>query len=142
MIDLRVIPPTIVGGVVTEIDLNVDQITDISPLRAFGVLTTLWCRGSTGKANFSDLSPLAGMKLVALSCSNVKLKDLSPLRGSSIERLYIGNTDVADLTPLQTCTHLKYVYCRSTPVTAATVEALKQALPQCNVEWNGTPAAK
>ena len=135
-------PPTIVGGVVTEVDLNVDQITDISPLRAFGVLTTLWCRGSTGKANFSDISPLAGMKLVALSCSNAKLKDLSPLRGSPIERLYIGNTDVADLTPLQSCTHLKYVYCRSTPVTAETVAALKQALPQCNIEWNGTPAAK
>ena len=135
-------PPTIVGGVVTEVDLNVDQITDISPLRAFGVLTTLWCRGSTGKANFSDLSPLAGMKLVALSCSNAKLKDLSPLRGSPIERLYIGNTDVADLSPLQTCTHLKYVYCRSTPVTAETVDALKKALPQCNIEWNGTPAAK
>ena len=135
-------PPTIVGGVVTEIDLNVDQITDISPLRAFGVLTTLWCRGSTGKANFSDLSPLAGMKLVALSCSNVKLKDLSPLRGSSIERLYIGNTDVDDLSPLQTCPNLKYVYCRSAPVTAETVEALKQALPQCTVEWNGTPAVK
>ena len=135
-------PPTIVGGVVTEIDLNVDQITDVSPLRAFGVLTTLWCRGSTGKANFSDLSPLTGMKLVALSCSNVKLKDLSPLRGSPIERLYIGNTDVADLSPLHSCPYLKYVYCRSTPVTAATVEALKQALPQCTVEWNGTPAAK
>ncbi|MBA4020508.1 MAG: hypothetical protein C0483_25385 [Pirellula sp.] len=135
-------PPTIVDGVVTEIDLNVDQITDISPLRAFGVLTTLWCRGSTGKANFSDLSPLAEMKLVALSCSNVKLKDLSPLRGSPIERLYIGNTDVVDLSPLHSCRYLKYVYCRSTPVTAETVAALKQALPQCTVEWNGTPTAK
>ena len=82
------------------------------------------------------------MKLVALSCSNAKLKDLSPLRGSPIERLYIGNTDVADLSPLQSCTHLKYVYCRSTPVTAETVDALKKALPQCNIEWNGTPAAK
>ena len=47
--------PTIVDGVVTGLELNIDRVTDISPIRAFTGLTSFTCHGSDAfKGQFVD----------------------------------------------------------------------------------------
>ncbi len=65
-----VVTPTIVGGVVTQLALPADHVTDLSPVRALPRLNLLFCRADeVGKGNLSDLSPLKGMRLTALNCA-------------------------------------------------------------------------
>ncbi|MDX1944307.1 MAG: family 16 glycoside hydrolase [Pirellulaceae bacterium] len=195
--------PKIENGVVTELGLNPDGVTDLSPLRALVGLKKLSCRGTAGKGTLTDLSPLAGLKLVEFDCIYTPLTDLAPLagmpltylnasatvpdlkflKGMPLKVLYLpdaldpdlsplagmrlerfqcyntrvtdltvlagmplvevncANTPVADLSPLASCKSLKTVDASKTNVTAATVAALKRALPDCDIKWSGGGAA-
>ncbi|MFO0958885.1 MAG: protein kinase [Isosphaeraceae bacterium] len=118
--------PTIENGVVTGLELNIDRITDIAPIRAFTGLTSLACHGSdafkgqfvdgmrstgyergrvqiksVGKSRFVDLSPLRGLPLTSLSCSNCNVYDLTPLKGMELKSLHLRSTLVFDLSPLK-----------------------------------------
>jgi serine/threonine protein kinase/Leucine-rich repeat (LRR) protein len=89
-------------GVVTELRFAADNVTDISPVRALQGLHIFSCNGtgpSTGK--LSDLSPLAGMRLTHLSCSQSHVSDLSPLAGMPLTELCCDHTQVSDLTPVK-----------------------------------------
>ncbi len=56
--------PKIENGVVTELGFVVDNVIDISPVRALVGLKALTCGGSSsGKGKLSDLSPLKGLEL-------------------------------------------------------------------------------
>lgn len=93
--------PTIGEGIVLSIAFISDNVTDISPLRAFTALSFLECNGSEpGKGKLADLSPLKGKSLRGIWCSNTKIADLSPLKDMPIKRLTCQFTSVADLTPL------------------------------------------
>ncbi len=88
-------------GVVTELRLAADHVTDISPVRALEGLRIFNCSGSgpsTGK--LSDLSPLAGLRLTHLACSESHVSDLSPLKGMPLTQLCCDHTQVSDLSPL------------------------------------------
>ena len=64
-------PPKIENGVVTELGLFTDNVTDISPVRAFTGLKFLSCAGTTrGRGKLFDLSPLNGMPLIWLNCNS------------------------------------------------------------------------
>lgn len=94
--------PTIESRSVTVISLVVDQVTDISPLRALWGMRALDLVGNgSEKCRFSDLSPLQDLKLVRLSCVRSSVSDLSPLRGMPLDALNCSGTPVADLTPLR-----------------------------------------
>jgi Leucine-rich repeat (LRR) protein len=120
------ITPTIENGVVTGLELNIDRVTDISPIRVFTGLTTLSCLGSdafkgqfvegvrstgyeqgrikiksVGKSPFVDLSPLRGLPLMSLSCVNCNVYDLTPLKAMKLKSLHLGSTLVFDLSPLK-----------------------------------------
>ena len=120
------ITPTIANGVVTGLELNIDRITDISPIRVFTGLTSLTCHGSdafkgqfvdgvrstgyeqgrvsiksVGKSHFVDLSSLRGLPLTSLSCVNCNVFDLTPLKGMKLKSLHVGSTLVFDLGPLK-----------------------------------------
>jgi hypothetical protein len=56
----------------------------------------LYIQGDT-----SDLSPLAGLPIVALSLRGTPVRDLSPLRGLPLKHLSISRTRVTDLSPLR-----------------------------------------
>jgi len=93
--------PTIGEGIVLSIAFISDNVTDISPLRAFTGLSFLECYGSApGKGMLADLSPLKGRSLRGLWCSNTKIADLSPLKDMPIKRLTCQFTSVSDLSPL------------------------------------------
>lgn len=95
--------PLIENGVVTQFGFDNDHgtrnVTDISPLRAFGGLKWLWCGLATGQ--LADLTPLKGTQLVVLVCPYQKVSDLSPLAGLKLEVLDLAATPVSDLSPLK-----------------------------------------
>jgi serine/threonine-protein kinase len=96
--------PKIDTGVVTELMFLTDNVSDISPVRALVGLRLLTCNGSgpRGNGELSDLSPLHGMKLEKLTCSNNRnLSDLSPLQGIPLIDLGFGGTSVSDLSPVR-----------------------------------------
>lgn len=109
-------PPGMSGGKVVDVGINVEQVSDVSPLWAFPALKNL---RFTGKGNnprkLNDLSPLAGMNLENLRCENVPVSDLSPLRE---------------------CKKLKSLNVKGTRVTADEVAGLQSALPGCKITWD------
>ncbi len=150
--------PTIENGVVTQLSIVTDKVTDISPIRALVRLNKLGCGGSgAGKGTLSDLSPLEGMPLTSLwchytqvsdlsflqgttldtlNCYGTPISDLSALRGMPLRVLTCFNTQVSNLSPLEDCRNLKSLNVTGTKVTPASVAALKKALPNCKIEWN------
>ncbi len=150
--------PKVENGVVAELSFVVDHVTDISPIRALSGLKALKCFGSdAGKGLLIDLSPLRGLPIESLSCFNTPIADLSPLNVMPLTRLYIHGTRVSDLSPLrgmkltnlgcastpvsdlstlQECKSLVYVDAKATRVTAASAEALRKALPKCQLLWD------
>ncbi len=90
------------GGVVTELYFVVENVTDLSPLRALPGLRRLSCVGSkSGGGQLSDLSPLKDMRLTSLFCFGTKVSDLSPLKGMPLTNLSCHSTQVSDLSPLK-----------------------------------------
>lgn len=115
--------PRIENGVVTEIGFVAENVTDISPVRALsGLKVLVFSSRLMGKSQLSDLSPLRGLPLTSLTCNW---------------------TQVSDLSPLHECVGLTYLNVKQTRVTAAEVEALQKALPDCKVDCDelARPAA-
>ncbi len=95
-------PPKIENGVVTEIGVNSDKVSEISPVRALVGLKGLKCDGSNHQSGtLSDLSPLKGMHLERLTCGYSKVGDLSPLQGMPLNYLACAGAKAADLRPLE-----------------------------------------
>jgi hypothetical protein len=89
-------------GKVWRLSLLTDRVTDISPVRALKGLESLNCGGSTPrKGRLSDLTPLRGLRLVHLNCSQSQVSDLEPLRGMPLEYLHCQGTGVDSLSPLE-----------------------------------------
>jgi serine/threonine protein kinase/Leucine-rich repeat (LRR) protein len=146
------------NGVLTELSVFTDNIIDLSPLRVLTGLRCLACRGSNiGTGKLADLSPLNGIGLTTLYCSNTQVSDLSPLKGMPLATLLCNNTPVsnlsplhgmpllyvefnstlvADLSPLHDCKRLNTLKIEKTKATFAAVAAVQKALPNCKIEWD------
>jgi len=96
---------------VTAITLNAANLTDISPLRAFSNLKTLYL----GPGNLADVSPLSGLPLTYLYCNSTQVADLSPLKGMPLTKLDCSTTQVKDLSPLKNMP-LNFLNCSDTTV--------------------------
>ncbi len=104
------------NGVVTELGVITDNLTDISPVQALAGLKWLNCSGSgNGKGKLSDLSPLQGMPLTILSFNNTRVSDISALREMKLITLQCKETQVFDLKPLAGMP-LTFINCYATPV--------------------------
>ncbi len=152
------ITPKIEVGVVRNLHFIVDQVTDISPVRALIGLKQLQCAGSSaGAGKLTDLAPLQGMKLTTFLCTYTQVSDLSPLQGMPLTKLGIGgtrvselsplkgmplasllcgNTQVTDLSSLAGISTLESVRLTGAKVTSEGVVALQKALPNCKIEWD------
>ncbi len=106
---------TVDEGAVVAVELSADTVSDIAPLGLLRELTRLTCRGSRDSGRLADLSPLRGLSLTYLDCSDTLVSDLSPLAGMPLEELRISGTQVAKITPLRRMP-LKELYCARTPV--------------------------
>jgi serine/threonine protein kinase/Leucine-rich repeat (LRR) protein len=111
--------PKIENGVVTDFGIITDDVTDISPVRAFAGLKQLAVSGEGDlktKARLSDLSPLQGMALTNLNVNAYpNLSDLSPLRGMPLTQLSVSRSKVSDLSPLAGM-KLNSLYCFENPI--------------------------
>jgi serine/threonine protein kinase len=96
------VTPTITGDAVTGLKFSTDQVANIAPVRALSQLTVLECLGSASrKGKLSDLSPLSGLRLTELRCTDNQIFDLSPLKEMPLTILHCGMTAVSDLSPLK-----------------------------------------
>jgi hypothetical protein len=131
------IETTIEQGLVTSVTFPSDQVSDLSPIRALTALVSLDCSGTdafsgqrvytategggrveirtVGKGKLADLSPLKGLALTNLNCTNTEVADLSPLKGMKLISLSCGATRVSDLAPLEGMP-LDYLDCSYTRV--------------------------
>ena len=90
------------NGVVLELSLSTDNVTDLSPVAVLKGLRKLSCQGSDwGHGKLLDLSPLKGLPLNELACGKNELWDLAPLQGMPLESLSCEVTDAADLALLK-----------------------------------------
>jgi Leucine-rich repeat (LRR) protein len=105
--------------------------------------TNKWFGGRVGGVQFtdtqvSDLSPLSELKnLRYLLLSNTQVSDLSPL--AELKNLYylqLGGTQVSDLSPLVELKNLTHLDLRNTLVSEEQVEELRQALPNCEINYS------
>jgi Leucine-rich repeat (LRR) protein len=110
------VKPAIRDGAVVELTFPSNGVKDLAPLRALKGLKRLHCPGVGGKGDLSDLSPLQGMSLTFLDCSDSRVQDLTPLKGMSLGSLSCSRTNVSDLTPLAGMKTLKSLACASTRV--------------------------
>ena len=88
-----------------------------------------------------DVTALAKLEsLHNLSLDNTNVSNLTPLAElTSLERLSLNNTHVSDLTPLAELTSLQELSLRNTPVSEEQVKKLRQALPNCSIDWSPRP---
>ncbi len=97
------IKTNVFDDVVNLVEMRTDNVTDITPLRAFQGLRFVNLSGTfTWKHNgkLSDLTPLKGMKLEELAVHSTKVRDISPLEGMPLRILAMQNTLIDDLSPL------------------------------------------
>jgi len=101
--------PIIEGGVVTELRINTDKVTNISPIRVFNALRVLDLSGREAggqvKGQLADLTPLKQMNL------------------SNLTRLSLSNTKIDDagLVHFKDCKNLTHLWLNSTQVSSAGV---------------------
>ena len=86
------------------LNLNLNQISDISPLVGLTQLVSLFLHGS----QISDISPLAGLtRLELLGLQENQISDISPLAGlTRLEFLGLGDNQISDISPLAGLTRL------------------------------------
>ncbi|MBM3982126.1 MAG: hypothetical protein FJ304_18055 [Planctomycetes bacterium] len=93
--------PTTEGNVIVKLEFWTDNVSDISPLRALTGLKALAARGTEGKGQLTNLSPLQGLPLTVLDVNNNgQLADLTPLKTLPLKQLFAQGTAVRDLAPL------------------------------------------
>jgi Leucine-rich repeat (LRR) protein len=78
---------------------EVQNVADISPIRALRHLTELLIVGHRGK--LTDLSPLKGMKLTHFEVIGQPVRDISPLKGMPIRTISLWMWLGDDLSPLR-----------------------------------------
>ena len=88
-----------------------------------------------------DLAPLATLsKIEYLHLDNTPVSDVAPLANMDrMQRLTLSNTNVSDVTALKKFTDLWGLDLRKTAVSATQVKSLRQALPNCMIEWVPLP---
>ncbi len=100
----------------TYLDLSYCNLTndDLWALREFASLETLYLDGND---NISDLTPLAYLtNLGYLSADNCDISDLSPLSGLHLYALSLWDNDITDISPLANMTSLESLTLWENPI--------------------------
>jgi hypothetical protein len=97
-----------------ELDLSINNISDIGPLAGLASLTKLYLTDN----NISDISPLAGLTSLSwLHLIDNNISDVSPLGGlNELMLLALNSNSVSDISPLSGLTSLEYLYILYNPL--------------------------
>ncbi len=90
-------PPFVQEGKVYEMLVYIDDMGDLSPLRAFSEIQYLRCNHKRKTGRRIDLSSLSGMKIFSLAC-HVENLDLSSVRGIVLTELSCFGGGATDMT--------------------------------------------
>lgn len=125
--ELRDLTPLASLKGLTELDLGGTEVSDLGPLANLTALTMLFLHNSYA----SDLAPLANLKaLTALGLNSTDVSNLGPLANlTALTDLDIGLTQVSNLGPLANHKALIRLDLYHTPVSDEAVEELQAALP-------------
>ena len=94
------------GTMLTAVKINNAPISDISSLAGLKLMHL----DLTG-CPVSDISVLKGMPLCVLYLGETKVKDISPLKGiASLMQVHLNDTEVADLSPLTGSPYLQELH--------------------------------
>lgn len=90
----------------TELNLNDNLITDVSPIAQLNALTHLSLDGNTG---IKELTPLCNLdSLTSLSLARTRTRDLSGVCNiTSLKALDLSSNDISDLRPLSQLRNLR-----------------------------------
>ena len=121
-----------------DLSLNRTQVSDLTLLERLTSLWFLWLDGT----QVSDLTPLAHLtSLQSLSLERTHVSVLDPLAHlTSLRHLWLDDTEVSDLTPLVALTSLQNIDIERTRVSERSVRRLHEALPSCNITYQGIPS--
>ena len=122
------------------IDVGHNWIEDVSWLTNFPELKVL----ILAVGPLTDITPLAELhELEYLELFTNRVKDLSPLAGlTNLRDLNIKNNPVRDISPLYGLTGLERLWIggpRMKDVPKAQIDALHDALPGCEIDWESDP---
>ncbi len=113
------------------VDLSGNYITDLTPLSANTELKSLLLKGN----RISSCEGLNSMVMLeTLDLSDNQLNDVSALSGClNLTWLDLSNNNLSFLNSLYTCINLRYLNLSSNPISWETLQAIRQALPLCEI---------
>ncbi|MBD2011112.1 leucine-rich repeat domain-containing protein [Microcoleus vaginatus ZQ-A3] len=102
----------------TELSLDGNQITDITPLSALTNLTSLYLNNN----QITDITPLSALtNLTSLYLNNNKITDITGLSAlTNLTHLYLNNNPITDITGLSALTNLTHLYLNNYQITDIT----------------------
>ena len=121
------------------VDLSQNYLSDLTPLSGNTEMVSLLLKGNRIQS-CEGLYPL--VRLETLDLSDNRVSDVSALSGCMyLSWLDLSNNALSYLTPLYSCINLRHLDLRGNPVSWETVEALRAALPLCEIVSDAEPPA-
>lgn len=119
------------------VDLSGNYISDLTPLSGNTGMTSLFLKGN----RVTSCDGLYTLTLLqTLDLSSNRLTDVSALSGCMyLSWLDVSNNQLTYLAPLYGCINLRYLDLRGNPADWDTVEALRAALPGCEILTDAQP---
>jgi hypothetical protein len=116
-------------------DAGLAHIKDCTSLKSISLDGTRVT--DAGLAHLKDCKNLVEFIAPALPIGDAGLAHLKDCK--NLINVYLNDTNVSDVTlaQLQDCKNLALVKVQKTKVTAAGIDKLKKAFPECKIEWDG-----
>ncbi|MEG4282816.1 leucine-rich repeat domain-containing protein [Microcoleus sp. A006_D1] len=118
----------------TDLALYNNQISDITPLQSLTNLTKLYLDNN----QISDITPLQSLtNLTSLNLYNNKISDITPLQSlTNLAYLNLANNKISDITPLQSLTNLTHLYLHNNQISDITPLQSLTNLTSLNLYYN------
>ncbi|MCL1828007.1 MAG: leucine-rich repeat domain-containing protein [Oscillospiraceae bacterium] len=116
------------------LDLMNHGVSNLTPLTSCTSLVELYLNNTA----VTDLSPLSTLNsLTTLELGYTAVYNLNPLSGLvNLRHLRLDGTDFSDITPLKSLLNLQTLSLYDTTLSAAKIDELRDALPNCRIETN------
>ncbi|NMM63905.1 leucine-rich repeat domain-containing protein [Clostridium sp. P21] len=117
------------------LDLGINQISDISgAANSLKELTNLNNLNLSNNqiSNIDELSKLTNLKTLDLNYN--KISDISALKGlTNLEMLGLSHNKISDISVFKNLTNLRELILLENPISNEDIQALKNALPRCEI---------
>lgn len=114
--------------VLVNTSLSMNDLAQLSTLTDLESLSV----SADGIVSISLLSSLKSLTFLQISDNSIS--DLSALNSlSSLKTLYIDNNPIDDFSPLCSLSNLRTLSMKGIPITSTQLNALRKALPNCNI---------